>query len=836
MDEFDTVADLRAAAAPTSSRTAQTRGYHAVADAGGATYAWSTTSTATDDGGSVIKPTAVTGAGRWILLPVAEINLRWFGAKGDGKITTGSVSAASNVLTVPSGLITSADVGKLIRVRRAGSANLDSLYTTIQAVPTATTVQLAANAVAAVTGQEVVWGTDDTTTINSWIASMKAGGSRRGRIPLGRYLTTLFHDLYRIDGLHLVGEPGAIFDYPSDDLSIGNGSDPTFNYTHRRSCFLVRQSDDVTIENLTFWGGQGYKIGDGTGLGAHVGAGIYGSYSQNLRVVRCAQRYGATLLQQNNMEDAVLGYDRGLRVLACSAYGSRQAMNAGSDAVIEGYHLEQPDADPSYNRAGTVGSSHGIYIFAGRDNVVVRSCTFRNVRGDSVKISGSSAPIRGALIEGNTFIQETPRTSGGIVFGADDTNEHSACRIANNVFIDSAGVGILGSNTVIIEGNQFLKTADAPSATQAVAVTRYQTAGGVLGSPVKLVIIRGNQFQALNGVTRAWLVAIDATRVGHGSDSGGSVFIENNQIDAGNGGGISLGIEVEKCIGPVVRGNSINGVVTAVNLFGNRMPEVYGNVLHPNASTSSNAQIRTLRDTFPIIHGNKTSGRFATMPGWTVGAQGGSAGADYPLLGYVVRAIPAAGRWEAPIGYGDDWTNGDTLTIVVGGSTYTLTYTPSAPNTALGQFNSAATLISAINSVAAGVLTAADYGAPWTITTDHILVRSAAAGATQFDIRRSCANATAGVLLINDNYPALRCISQGGQVAPFNRTVIWSPVAQQYAAVQLIADNPDARTLLQAGGYHINATNRTTPAAGSFLIAEHGTIMGTEQFRVAIVD
>jgi len=68
-----------------------TKGYYAVSDGGGATYNYSASSSATDDGGSVIAPTA--GTGRYLLQVSESINVRQFGAKGDG---TGDDSAAIN--------------------------------------------------------------------------------------------------------------------------------------------------------------------------------------------------------------------------------------------------------------------------------------------------------------------------------------------------------------------------------------------------------------------------------------------------------------------------------------------------------------------------------------------------------------------------------------------------------------------------------------------------------------------------------------------------------------------------------------------------------------------
>ena len=57
-------------------------GYYAKGDRGGGLFYYDSTSSATDDGGSVIQPTV--GAGRWLRVIDQAVNVRWFGAKGDG--------------------------------------------------------------------------------------------------------------------------------------------------------------------------------------------------------------------------------------------------------------------------------------------------------------------------------------------------------------------------------------------------------------------------------------------------------------------------------------------------------------------------------------------------------------------------------------------------------------------------------------------------------------------------------------------------------------------------------------------------------------------------------
>ncbi len=76
------VSALRASVDHLTVTTANTADHGTPGDGGGAQFYWSSTSTATDDNGSVIKPSAVSGAGRWLMMPGPR-NVLQFGAKCD---------------------------------------------------------------------------------------------------------------------------------------------------------------------------------------------------------------------------------------------------------------------------------------------------------------------------------------------------------------------------------------------------------------------------------------------------------------------------------------------------------------------------------------------------------------------------------------------------------------------------------------------------------------------------------------------------------------------------------------------------------------------------------
>lgn len=77
----------------------QVAGYYAANDGGGGTYVWNSTSTTADNGGTVIQPTGVT-TGRWMLQYGGSMNVRIFGAYGDG--THDDTAAIASALSAAS--------------------------------------------------------------------------------------------------------------------------------------------------------------------------------------------------------------------------------------------------------------------------------------------------------------------------------------------------------------------------------------------------------------------------------------------------------------------------------------------------------------------------------------------------------------------------------------------------------------------------------------------------------------------------------------------------------------------------------------------------------------
>lgn len=81
---YETIAALRAATfTPAANQVVTVLGYYSANDGGGGQFYWDSTSTETDDNGTIIKVTSIT-TGRWNRDYNGTLHVDWFGAYGDG--------------------------------------------------------------------------------------------------------------------------------------------------------------------------------------------------------------------------------------------------------------------------------------------------------------------------------------------------------------------------------------------------------------------------------------------------------------------------------------------------------------------------------------------------------------------------------------------------------------------------------------------------------------------------------------------------------------------------------------------------------------------------------
>ena len=116
----------------------------------------------------------------WLMLNSETINqeifnILLFGAKGDGKQVLDGVTNSTTTFTSATANFTQADVGKAIRLPRAGAAG-HALVTTIASVSNSTTVILANSALSNLSSDTATYGTDNTTPIQNAILAGAATG------------------------------------------------------------------------------------------------------------------------------------------------------------------------------------------------------------------------------------------------------------------------------------------------------------------------------------------------------------------------------------------------------------------------------------------------------------------------------------------------------------------------------------------------------------------------------------------------------------------------------------------------------------------------------------
>ncbi len=91
VQSFNSIAALRLRSGTTIANAAKTLGYYAAGDGGGNSFYWDSTSVATDNGGTVIKPTSVSGAGRWLAVDSYNATVKQFGAMANTSFNDSSV-------------------------------------------------------------------------------------------------------------------------------------------------------------------------------------------------------------------------------------------------------------------------------------------------------------------------------------------------------------------------------------------------------------------------------------------------------------------------------------------------------------------------------------------------------------------------------------------------------------------------------------------------------------------------------------------------------------------------------------------------------------------------
>lgn len=248
--------------------------------------------------------------------------------------------------------------------------------------------------------------------------------------------------------------------------------------------------------------------GDKTGIGAGVGAftvalGIT-TFTASAPIFQAADlekviRFRYATSDVNNGNYVISEVVSSTQVRFANPFGVAEAFSQGFS--VDAY-------DNRREGGNTYGSSHAIYLFAGRSNVMVDGCTFKGIRTVALKVSGSIAPIRNIAMRG-CYVFEC---GAAFIGGADDAQEHTGFEIEGNQIVNTAigregwtestAIQILGAKNVAIRDNKFhymrnaLRSVDGSASL--AGVYAIQGARYVQGrsQPLTDIMIDGNMFTA----------------------------------------------------------------------------------------------------------------------------------------------------------------------------------------------------------------------------------------------------------------------------------------------------------------------------------------------------
>jgi hypothetical protein len=252
-----------------------TLGYWTSGDGGGNTFIYNSASGLSDNGGTVIVPSA--GGGAWIS---TSTNYDWkrFGANGNSlavRLPT-TIGLGSNVLTLNGASFAATDVGKSIVVGGAGSAGA-GLYGTITGYTSSSQVTLSVTAATAVTGttEISIYGTDDTTAIqNALTAAGNVPYFQTSYPSAGLYFISRTLNLPPGVSIHGIGDQAtfASTQYGTQLVGYLTGyviqqayGSPTESYSHidnlsinvncTLGCLYFENANEWEVGNCTLYGG-----------------------------------------------------------------------------------------------------------------------------------------------------------------------------------------------------------------------------------------------------------------------------------------------------------------------------------------------------------------------------------------------------------------------------------------------------------------------------------------------------------------------------------------------------------------------------------------------------
>lgn len=494
----------------------------------------------------------------------------------------------------------------------------------------------------------------------------------------GRYYVSQAIIILGATKLHITGDGATICTNSSGWATAG--ADYDSSPSAKGSGLYLKRCSNVSVCGLYFEGDY-----EETDVFVNGGTGLSLRNCENTRIYDCEAKWGGGIISQTALASGGAGIpeDTGTILSHCHIDASRGAARLGNNSWFVDCHWAVPYDDATFDRVGNFGSSHAVYFFASSGQLSgALDCTFKGVRVDSFKVSGSASPLTTFVVANCVFercgLKSDGTSNGGsaILMGADNIQFHNHLSAYNNTFRDCNGeISIYGSRSVVIDGANIYMTAAPTSGvkTAFIAIARYPSnpAGGPsVGQPdnqcVETVSIRnvtisadptiggGGNAIAIAGISIADVGDVDSTY-----DS--SVSMSNIDVSYC----ATTAISTARCVAPTFRGIKATGLVTALSLNGDCKPWVSD--LHVVKPQSNNAQIKQTDVSWPIydqLYGAGTIG--ASGNGGKVGIgdnAGGTASVEYSLRGVDGFAYPTESKPEVVFAFGSNLTPAGTVNI-----------------------------------------------------------------------------------------------------------------------------------------------------------------------------
>lgn len=652
-------------------------------------------------------------------------------------------------------------------------------------------------------------GNDDYTAWSKMLPYLSLG--LKGTAKKGEYSFSRPLYINNIDSLSLKAEK-VVIKYPSGNTSLTSSSiAEAITDEQARSCLLINESTHVQIEGLSFEGDSSDNIAD------NLGVGIYAIDSDYLEISNCNQEFGKAIYVSNSSNYVT--------VSRCVSNNTTGASNPSSNTLYDDC-VFQKDTSSYWDRIGSVGSSHGIYAFAGNSNIIVDNCTFINIRTDAVKFSGSSAGISNISVINSYF----EKCGVGVDFGADDVvdgtdRQHTGLYVNNNKFVDcsiirtgwlgNAAITMLGSDNVTITNNTFEWSQDrgsgVPNAVRAIKANKF----GSTTEPLSNYIITGNTIRKtqVNTITGPVLIfGIDIEDVNNG-DVGGKCIISGNSVEDGVS---QSGFSIVDVLNLDFNNNTVEDCTQYGTFDGIALGRVYENGFGIGNNATNGVHMDIDRCGFTDFYDNYTYRFKGTNKEISFRySYDGVNDQAIPINGYsgIVDTTGLLGKDHLVFAYGGAWVAGDEVDVFYNGGTSTFVFGT--------DFSSKADLIADIDGIAG--ISARDYASP--LSSPYILVYEDTIDDTDREIYVECrtTNSNAGVTLHNPStvFENNRVYSVGGGTAK-DKVVVWHNAT-------------NVNEGLLAAGYNITYTGvETTVSSNSIFTTIVNPAGGTNSIQASL--